>query len=689
MLLKSIKLENIRSYTSALIEFPKGSVLLAGDIGAGKSTILLAIEFALFGIKKGELSGSALLRNGKTKGSVELSFSIDNKDIVIKRELKRKERSVNQINGYIIINGKKEELTSKEMKARIISLLNYPKILTSKSKDLVYRYTIYTPQEEMKKIIVGDKEERLNTLRRVFNIDKYKRIKDNISFVLEKIRDKKILYESSINDLEEKQKQKKEKEHEIKDKETKLKKLMPKIKIIKENLEKEKENLKKIEKDIQEFNELKKNYELKEKELNIKLNDYKRNKNMLSEQEKEIEKLIKEIGKEEIQGIEEIKKEKTKKREELEFIKESLNKTQIKISNLMDKKKTSESIIIKIKKYDICPLCKQKVSEEHKRNVVKEENEKLKEINEELNLLNEEKKKAEREIKELEKEISKLEEDYEKLFDKKTKKRLLDEKLKNKEQLITIINEVKRAIGNINAQKLEIKKSFEKFKGIEEKNNSIKEKIDELNNEEKILREKKVELERDIENLSRIKKDLEKDIRTKLEINEKLKNLKQIKYWIEECFLKLMGIMEKNIMLKVYNEFNELFKRWFDMLLEDENINARLDEEFSPVIEQNGYETNIENLSGGEKTACALAYRLALNKVINDIISEVKTKDLIILDEPTDGFSNDQLDKIKDVIEQLNMKQIIIVSHEPKIESFVENIIRISKTEHTSKLSYA
>lgn len=82
----------------------------------------------------------------------------------------------------------------------------------------------------------------------------------------------------------------------------------------------------------------------------------------------------------------------------------------------------------------------------------------------------------------------------------------------------------------------------------------------------------------------------------------------------------------------------------------------------------------------------ALSYRLALNKVINDVVSGIKTKDILMLDEPTDGFSSEQLDKVRDVLNQLNMKQIIIVSHEPKIESFVDNIIRVEKEEHVSSI---
>ena len=137
-------------------------------------------------------------------------------------------------------------------------------------------------------------------------------------------------------------------------------------------------------------------------------------------------------------------------------------------------------------------------------------------------------------------------------------------------------------------------------------------------------------------------------------------------------------------MMQIYGQFNELFKTWFNVLIEDETISVRLDDEFTPVIEQNGYETFVENLSGGEKTAVALSYRLALNKVINDIVSEIKTKDILMLDEPTDGFSSEQLDKVREVLERLHLQQTIIVSHESKIESFVDKVVRIQKEGHVS-----
>jgi exonuclease SbcC len=57
-----------------------------------------------------------------------------------------------------------------------------------------------------------------------------------------------------------------------------------------------------------------------------------------------------------------------------------------------------------------------------------------------------------------------------------------------------------------------------------------------------------------------------------------------------------------------------------------------------------------------------------------------------MLDEPTDGFSSQQLDKMRDILEELNMNQVIIVSHENKVETFVDNVVRISKNEHVSTI---
>jgi len=92
-------------------------------------------------------------------------------------------------------------------------------------------------------------------------------------------------------------------------------------------------------------------------------------------------------------------------------------------------------------------------------------------------------------------------------------------------------------------------------------------------------------------------------------------------------------------------------------------------------------------LSGGERTSVALAYRLALNQTINSMLSKIKTKEIVILDEPTEGFSEQQINKMRDLFIGLNTKQLIIVSHEQKIEGFVDNIIKLRKEDGLSLIS--
>jgi exonuclease SbcC len=153
MMLQKIKLKNIRSYQECEIEFPQGSFLLSGDIGSGKTTILLAIEYALFGLQPGQ-RGSALLRNNTDFGEVSLEFEIDGHSIILERKLKRSQNAINNDYSAISIDGNKLELSATELKTRVISLLGYPSEFVKKN-NLLYRYTVYTPQEHMKQVILG------------------------------------------------------------------------------------------------------------------------------------------------------------------------------------------------------------------------------------------------------------------------------------------------------------------------------------------------------------------------------------------------------------------------------------------------------------------------------------------------------------------------------------------------------
>ncbi|MBW2977222.1 AAA family ATPase [Candidatus Woesearchaeota archaeon] len=687
MQLNSIKLENIRSYTTQEIQFPAGSVLLSGDIGSGKSTILLAIEFALFGIRRKHLTGNALLRNGKNTGSVELKFNLNSKEIIIKRTLKRGKKETQQDSGYIIIDGVKKSATPQELKTIILDLLGYPKELISKTKNLVYRYTVYTPQEEMKQILVEDEAElRLDTLRKVFGIDKYKRVRENSQIILRQIRENKKESTIKIEDLEENQRQKSEKLENIKIIDSKIQELLPKLQTTQENLTKTKENIEKIEKTIQEQRALKQELSLSDIELRNRLEQRTRNNNDLIELENQINALKKELeGKTTIdietiqKNLEEINKKTQEKETRLNEINNSLNENKIKRIHAREVK-------LKILKIAKCPTCEQSVSKEHKESILERENKKIEEFDRNILKFQEEAKLLQKQTNELRKtfEETKKQENIFQIY--KIKLDNFKEKENLKTNILLAQEKLKEEIGNINAKKIELNKKIKVDTELEQSYQNYKTQLEELQNKEKQIEIAKHGFEREKQHIKENILSLEEKIKKQLEIKAKLKQLKEMQNWLEKQFINLMAVIEKQVMLNIHKEFNELFQQWFNILMEDENLNVRIDEQFTPLAEQNGYEINISYLSGGERTSAALAYRLALNKVINDVMGTIKTKDVLILDEPTEGFSSEQLDKVREVLEQIGVKQIIVVSHENKIESFVNNVVRINKNEHVSEI---
>ena len=262
MLLQQLKLNNIRSYIDETITFPEGSTVLSGDIGCGKSSILLAVEFALFGTSRPDLPAELLLRKGATNGFVELSFVLNNQEIIIKRNLKKEKNGIKQTSGYLIINNVKKELMPVELKAEIINLLGYPEDVISKNKNYLFRYTIYTPQEEMKFILQENEEIRLDALRKIFNIDKYKNIRGNLHLRLKKMRGEIATHKTRLEPLEEQQKKMNEFNQEKKNIVEQLNIILPILKNIEEDIHNKKKETEEFEKEQKHFVDLQNQYKM-------------------------------------------------------------------------------------------------------------------------------------------------------------------------------------------------------------------------------------------------------------------------------------------------------------------------------------------------------------------------------------------------------------------------------------------
>ncbi|MCR4327404.1 MAG: AAA family ATPase [Nanoarchaeota archaeon] len=679
MIIKKVILENIRSYEYEEVELGEGSTLLSGDVGSGKTSILLAIEFGLFGLQPGQ-KGSILLKNGKDKGKVTLEFQVDEKNILVERTLK-KGKSISQDYSSITIDGKKEEISVTELKQRILDLLNYPPEF-SKKQNLLYKFTVYTPQEEMKEIILEDPEVRINTLRHVFGIDKYKTIIENASVLRLKLREEKRLMEGITSNMDEDEKEisKKEEELEVMKKSTKNleEDFFERIKIRKEK-EKDKEE---IEKKQEEKNKIKEEIGKSKIMILSKKENFSTNEKLASDLKREIENFKNlNFDEKKIRELEELIIEKKKEKEKL-FDKNFKINSEIEI--LKTRSEEHQKLHRTLSDLKLCPTCQQDVDAVHRANVL---NNSYNEISKSKNRIEEleiEKKEVLIHIKENELKISSNEKSLTdlkilkmKLEGITEKEKRLNEIEKNKELLKKDVTLLEKHLVSLNDSFF----SLSKYDSIyNEKERELKEAL----KKEKISEIKLAELKKEIEVYSKTIMELKEKQKKIIKIKKKLEYVSELENWINKKFVPVVTFLEKNVMASLKKEFSALFSEWFQTLVPD-HFSVRLSDDFTPLIEQQDYEIDYAYLSGGERTAIALAYRLALNQVINSIMSRIKTKELLILDEPTDGFSEQQLDKMRGVLEQLNVRQLIIVSHEQKIEGFVEKIIRFKKSYGLSK----
>jgi len=680
MLIKSLHLENIRSYADENIEFPEGSVLLSGDIGAGKSTVLLSIEFALFGIKKPGLSGGALLRKGSKRGSVELKMLIDGKNVIIKRTLHMQKNDVRQDSGSIIIDGVETKATPIELKSIVLNLLGYPKALLRKQKEIIFRYTVYTPQEEMKAILFEDSEGRLNTLRKAFGLDKYRRIRENCLVYTKKLKDRKKYLSGQIVDLTEKKQTLSKTIDELKKTNEDFEVMRPGLIDVKNRIGNYKKKIDIINEQIKQGQLAQKKYELFTVRLQA-LAKERRNNTIL------IEQIKKECG--ELNITEKIMDYSGF----LSFLHEVLNEHETNIQKLSKSLnefelmlRNSSELKNKIISLSKCPLCEQEVSADYKKNIVKREEETQKSLTGKRDRLEKDMKKANE-------ELSLLKSDYEEIKKMQSEQELMKYKIKNllekNKQMGVLENrniELKKEIGQINQDKIQLRNELP-TKDIEEKHNMLQDEMNKLLAAEREAELENARLENQMDSYAKNISMFLVEIQEKEKIKLTIHDISKLQIWLEDFFINLSSVIEKHILSKLYGEFNERFVSTFDTLMADENISVRLNDEFTPIIQQNGYDIELNHLSGGEKTSVALSYRIALNYVINDLVSQIKTKDIIILDEPTDGFSDDQFDRVRDVLDKLKIKQIIIVSHESKIESFVDNVINIKKNVNLSIIS--
>ena len=218
-MLLSLELKNWRSHSHTTLEFRKGTNLLIGIMGSGKSSILDAICFALFGtfpaIERRKASLEEIIRLNEQDALVKADVEWNGIRYTITRELRKKKSGGADTDASISKDGKLIERGTK-------SVTNYVCQLFSVSFDLFSR-AVYSEQNNIDYFLTVEPKKRKAEMDNLLGLDKFEDARANSVTLMNRIKAEREAVAKNIKAFEITELENKEKELTIAVEETKKK----------------------------------------------------------------------------------------------------------------------------------------------------------------------------------------------------------------------------------------------------------------------------------------------------------------------------------------------------------------------------------------------------------------------------------------------------------------------------------
>ena len=160
-----------------------GLFLICGETGAGKTTILDAMCYALYGRSSGGLRGDISVMRCKLAGKndetlVEFIFDSNGKRYKFIRSLKYGRKNLNDSHNCLVLEG-----------GEYVPIFENPKatVVNKKAEELIgltydqFRQVIILPQGQFEKLLVSNSEEKEKILVSLFHADRWQRIAEEIT----------------------------------------------------------------------------------------------------------------------------------------------------------------------------------------------------------------------------------------------------------------------------------------------------------------------------------------------------------------------------------------------------------------------------------------------------------------------------------------------------------------------------
>ncbi len=211
MIIERLSMENFKSHKNTQIDFNTGISIVIGENGAGKSSILEAVSFALFKQYSGR-KVEGLLRNGKQKMSVELDFFSNGRSYRVLRKRgpsgSRSQLKIKEGDAYHTLISKDKQVT-REIQ-RILDV-----------DSALFLNAIYVKQGEISDLIEKSPAEKKQMIGKFLGIDSLEKAWKNMKPILDKYNGEKLRLEGkleSLTDLKEDIKFKKSQKNQMKTK---------------------------------------------------------------------------------------------------------------------------------------------------------------------------------------------------------------------------------------------------------------------------------------------------------------------------------------------------------------------------------------------------------------------------------------------------------------------------------------
>lgn len=208
MIIESLHMKNFKSHQDTNIEFDTGISIIIGGNGAGKSSILEAVSFALFKQYTSKRI-EQLITIGQKRMSVEIQFTAHGRTYQVLRErTKTSSKAIMKIKE----GGRFQSLVSgdRQVTMEVQNLLDM-------DGDL-FLNAVYVRQGEIADLIERTSSEKKQMIGRLLGIDSLEKAWKNFKVILDGYNEKKIRLEGrieSFKDLDEEFKTKKDKKREL------------------------------------------------------------------------------------------------------------------------------------------------------------------------------------------------------------------------------------------------------------------------------------------------------------------------------------------------------------------------------------------------------------------------------------------------------------------------------------------